>query len=222
MLKPNNQDRHWTILESEYLIRRPWLTARKDRVRLPNGAENEEYYVLEYPDWVNVIALTRDGRFLMERQYRHGLQLTCYEICAGVCEPGETPLQSAQRELYEETGYGGGTWTPWMDISANTSTMTNLTHCFLATDVEPVSTQHLEARGAHAADHQPNQTIADGRAAVEVLRSEPADLTAKNKRRKPEVSSTGFAPFLIYKQRASAASLATAHEYHYIIDKRGQ
>ena len=42
MLKPNNQDRHWTILESEYLIRRPWLTARKDRVRLPNGAENED------------------------------------------------------------------------------------------------------------------------------------------------------------------------------------
>ena len=66
MLKPNNQDRHWTILESEYLIRRPWLTARKDRVRLPNGAENEEYYVLEYPDWVNVIALTRDGRFLTD------------------------------------------------------------------------------------------------------------------------------------------------------------
>ena len=146
MLKPNNQDRCWTILESEYLIRRPWLTARKDRVRLPNGVENEEYYVLEYPDWVNVVALTRDGHFLMERQYRHGLQLTCYEICAGVCEAGETPLESAQRELYEETGYGGGTWTPWMDISANASTMTNLTHCFLATDVEPVSTQHRRQR----------------------------------------------------------------------------
>lgn len=145
MLKPNNKDRCWQTLDSEYLIRRPWLTARRDHVRLPNGAEVSEYYVLEYPDWINVIALTRDGRFLMERQYRHGLQLTCYEICAGVCEAGETPLQSAQRELYEETGYGGGTWTPWMDISANTSTMTNLTHCFLATDVEPVSTQHLEA-----------------------------------------------------------------------------
>ena len=145
MLKPNNQDRHWTILESEYLIRRPWLTARKDRVRLPNAAEHAESSVLEYPDWVNVIALTRDGHFLMELQYRHGLPLPCYEICAGVCEPGEPPLQSAQRELYEETGYGGGTWTPWMDISANTSTMTNLTRCFLATDVEPVSTQHLEA-----------------------------------------------------------------------------
>ncbi len=145
MIKDNNQDRKWTILESEYLIRRPWLTARKDHVLLPTGAENKEYYVLEYPDWVNVTAITKDGRFLMERQYRHGIQLTCYEICAGVCEKGETPLESIKRELYEETGFGGGHWEPWMDISANTSTMDNICHCFLATGVEPVSTQHLEA-----------------------------------------------------------------------------
>ena len=53
----DDKDKQWTVLESEYLIRRPWLTARRDRVRLPNGVENNEYYVLEYPDWVNVIAL---------------------------------------------------------------------------------------------------------------------------------------------------------------------
>ena len=96
-------EKKWQVLHSEYLISRPWLTARRDHVRLPNGAENKEYYVLEYPDWVNVIAITAEGKFIMERQYRHGLQWTGYEICAGVCEKGETPLQSAQRELYEET-----------------------------------------------------------------------------------------------------------------------
>lgn len=138
-------DKRWEVLHSEYLIRRPWLTARRDSVRLPNGAENPEYYVLEYPDWINVLALTRDGHFLMERQYRHGLRYTGYEICAGVVEAGEVPLEAAKRELYEETGYGNGTWTPYMTISANPSTMTNLCHCFLATDVEPISTQHLEA-----------------------------------------------------------------------------
>ena len=135
MLKENNQDRKWTILESEYLIKRPWLTARKDHVLLPTGVENKEYYILEYPDWVNVIAITKDGRFLMERQYRHGIQLTCYEICAGVCEANETPLESIKRELHEETGYGGGNWTFWMSISANTSTTSNICHCFLATEV---------------------------------------------------------------------------------------
>lgn len=139
-----DNNKEWKILHSEYLIRRPWLTARRDHVRLPNGVENSEYYVLEYPDWVNVIAITCDGRFLMEQQYRHGLRYTGYEICAGVCEPGEAPIESARRELYEETGYGKGKWQHHMTISANTSTMTNLCHCFVATDVEPISTQHLE------------------------------------------------------------------------------
>lgn len=141
---PSLHDRAWTVLESEYLIRRPWLTARRDKVQLPTGAVIPEYYVLEYPDWVNVIAITTDRRFVMVRQYRHGLGETRYELCAGVCEAGEAPLLSAQRELYEETGYGGGNWQPWMTLSANASTMNNHTHCFLATGVSPISTQHLE------------------------------------------------------------------------------
>lgn len=139
-----HDDKKWEILESEYLIRRPWLTARRDHVRLPDGVENKEYYVLEYPDWVNVIAITVDGKFVMERQYRHGLQWTGYEICAGVCESGENPLEAAKRELWEETGFGGGEWKLQMTISANTSTMTNLCHCFVATGVERISEQHLE------------------------------------------------------------------------------
>lgn len=137
-------DRKWEILESEYLIRRPWLTARRDRVKLPTGIEIPEYYILEYPDWVNVIAITCEGQFVMIHQYRHGIGETRYEISAGVCEEGEEPLFSAQRELYEETGYGNGNWTELMTISANASTMTNITHCYLAVDVEPISTQHLE------------------------------------------------------------------------------
>lgn len=140
-----HDDKKWEILESEYLIRRPWLTARRDHVRLPDGVENKEYYVLEYPDWVNVIAITVDGKFVMERQYRHGLQWTGYEICAGVCESGENPLEAAKRELWEETGFGGGEWKLQMTISANTSTMTNLCHCFVAIGVERISEQHLEA-----------------------------------------------------------------------------
>ncbi|MCD8318242.1 MAG: NUDIX hydrolase [Paraprevotella sp.] len=140
----NNDPKAWEVLQSEYLIRKPWLTARRDCVRLPNGTENHEYYILEYPDWVNVIAITEDGKFIMERQYRHGLRRTDYEICAGVCEKGETPLESAQRELYEETGFGEGKWTRLMSISPNSSTTTNLCHCFLAQNVRRVSGQHLE------------------------------------------------------------------------------
>ena len=139
-----NDERKWEIISSEYLIRRPWLTARRDHVRLPTGIENPEFYILEYPDWVNVIAITRKGEFVMIRQYRHGLGETRYELCAGVSEEGEDPIDSARRELLEETGYGGGEWQLWMTISANPSTTTNLTYCYLATNVELMSTQQLE------------------------------------------------------------------------------
>lgn len=140
-----NEDGKWETISSEYLFRRPWLTVRHDKVRLPDGRINPEFYVLEYPDWVNIIAITENGEFVMERQYRHGLDKTCYEIAAGVVENGETPLEAARRELEEETGYGGGEWKELMLISGNPSTTNNLTHCFLAEGVKKVSAQHLDS-----------------------------------------------------------------------------
>ncbi|MBR1934943.1 MAG: NUDIX hydrolase [Muribaculaceae bacterium] len=135
----------WETLESEYLIRRPWLTARRDRVLNPStGVVNPEFYVLEYPRWVNVIAITGDGRFVMIHQYRYGLGTVETELCAGVVEEGETPEQAGRRELLEETGYGGGEWRELMVVGQNPSTCNNLTHCFVATGVERLDMQHLE------------------------------------------------------------------------------
>lgn len=81
-------DKKWKIIKSDYLIQRPWLTARRDKVELADGRINDEYYVLEYPDWVNVIAITQNGQFIMERQYRHGMQVMSTEIPCGVMEKG--------------------------------------------------------------------------------------------------------------------------------------
>lgn len=134
----------WKTLKSEYLIRRPWLTARRDAVQLPNGEINDEFYVLEYPDWINVIAITPNGDFVFVRQYRYALDLDSVELCAGVIEPGETPEEGARRELLEETGYGGGTWQEIMIIGQNPSTCNNWTHCFLATGVEKLQNQQLD------------------------------------------------------------------------------
>ena len=49
-------------LSSKYLCKKPWLTVRKDKIQLANGKINPAYYVLEYPDWINVIAETEDGK----------------------------------------------------------------------------------------------------------------------------------------------------------------
>lgn len=134
----------WKTLKSEYVIRRPWLTARRDTVQLPNGVTNDEYYVLEYPDWVNTIAVTAEGQFVMVRQYRYAFGRTLTELCAGVIEKGETPEAAARRELMEETGYSGGQWREIMQLSPNASTNNNVTHCFVATGVEKTGTQHLD------------------------------------------------------------------------------
>ena len=140
----NQRIKDWKVLESEYLVRRPWLTARRDRLELPDGRIIPEYYVLEYPDWVNVIAITKDGQFVMERQYRHAARKISLELPCGVMEEGETPLEAAQRELLEETGFGGGQWKKLMELSPNPSAMSNTTHCFLAIGVEKIAEQHLD------------------------------------------------------------------------------
>lgn len=140
----NQKTKRWKTINSQYLIRRPWLTARRNIVQLPNGIINDEFYVLEYPDWVNVIAITPDDKFVFIRQYRYALDLDSVELCAGVAEAGELPVQSAQRELLEETGYGGGQWQEIMTIGQNPSTCNNWTHCFLAEGVEKISEQKLD------------------------------------------------------------------------------
>lgn len=140
------EKRMWKVLKSEYLYRDTWLTARKDTVQLPNGNIIPSYYILEYPEWVNTLAITKDHKFIMIRQYRHGLQEVRYELCAGVCDPEDaSPLDAAKRELLEETGYGNGNWKQDIVLCANPSTMTNHTYMFLATDVELVSAPHPEA-----------------------------------------------------------------------------
>jgi 8-oxo-dGTP pyrophosphatase MutT (NUDIX family) len=140
-----NDPRPWSVLSSSYLSRKPWLTLRQDRVRLPNGMIIEDYNVLEYPDWVNIVAITREGMAVLVRQYRHGIRAVHYELPAGVCEPSDAgPEETARRELLEETGYGGGDWSPLMTLSANPGTHSNRTFTYLANGVVRMQEQRLD------------------------------------------------------------------------------
>lgn len=135
----------WRIRSSRYVIQRPWLTVRTNEVELPNGHVIPEYYTFEYPNWVNVLPVTKDGHYLLLRQYRLGVQLVTWEIPAGVIEPSDpSPLAGAQRELEEETGYGGGTWEELMVVSPNAASYSNLTYCYLAKGVERITDPHLD------------------------------------------------------------------------------
>ncbi|MEP6653932.1 MAG: NUDIX hydrolase [Myxococcales bacterium] len=127
---------HWEVVSSTYVARKDWFTVRLDHVRLPTGAEIPEYWVSEYRPWVNVVAVTTADEVVLIRQYRHGLGAVHFEIPAGTTDAGEHDLEAAaRRELGEETGYGGGVWSPLFTLSANPALQNNLTHTFLAEGV---------------------------------------------------------------------------------------
>lgn len=134
----------WKLLDSKYVIQRPWATLRVDKLELPNGNIKDEYYVLEYPTWVNMVALTEDQQIIFARQYRHGAGKVMLELPAGVVEDGEDPREAARRELLEETGYAFDTIEEICQLYANPATSGNITYTYLLKGGKKVQEQQLD------------------------------------------------------------------------------
>ena len=107
---------------------------RWDTVTNPRTDKQLDRLVCETPDWVNVVALTPDRRFVMVRQYRFGTERIELEVAGGLIDPGETPASSARRELLEETGYTSRKWTDLGSVAPNPAYQTNRCWHFLAED----------------------------------------------------------------------------------------
>lgn len=87
-----------------------YLTVESHTVELPDGRVIEDWPWLVTPDFVNVVAVTEDGRFLVFRQTKYAVEGTTLAPVGGYLEPGEDPLAAAKRELLEETGYEASEW----------------------------------------------------------------------------------------------------------------
>lgn len=96
-------------LSSEQVFEGRFLKVRRDTVSLPDGGEAYREFI-RHPGAVAVLALTDDGRLVMERQYRYPAAQTFIEIPAGKIDPDEPPADTARRELLEETGYQASQW----------------------------------------------------------------------------------------------------------------
>jgi len=134
----------WKICHSEYIHKGPWATLRSDKCEMPDGRIVDEYYVLEYPNWVNAVAITEDNKVLMVRQYRHAANIVSLEIPGGVIDGDEKPEAAMRRELLEETGYEFNDIDPLCTIYANPSTANNHTYCYLAKGGKKVQEQSLD------------------------------------------------------------------------------
>jgi len=93
---------------------------------------------------MNTLAFTTAGELLIVEQHRHGPGRPTLEIIGGVCEPGEAPVETARRELREETGYGSSTWVDLGSCYPNPAFQDNRCHFFLALDCKPISRLDLD------------------------------------------------------------------------------
>ncbi len=135
----------WKTLASEYVYNADWFTARKDTCQKPDGRIIRDYYVLEFPEWVTALPITKEGKVLMVKQYRHALEEECIELPGGCVDATDNDFITAiKREMMEETGYEFEEVISLGSISSNPSTNNNLMHMFVATGGKKIKGQDLD------------------------------------------------------------------------------
>jgi ADP-ribose pyrophosphatase len=134
----------WNKLSTRYLVKERWATLRVDTCELQNGVIKDDYYVLEYPNWVNAIAITKENKMILVRQYRHAADIISLEVPGGVIDGDEKPEDAVKRELLEETGYSFETNELLATVYPNPATSTNRTFTYLLTGGVKTHEQHLD------------------------------------------------------------------------------
>lgn len=97
----------WELAEEKELLRTSVATIRSGPVKCYRSGREKEFFLFDFSDWVNVVAVTPDNRLVMIRQFRFGSRRKEIEIPGGMIDPGEDPVEAGCRELLEETGYAG-------------------------------------------------------------------------------------------------------------------
>lgn len=136
----SDQPKTWNRLASREVADCRVFRVREDRCE--NGEIESTFFVIENPDWVNVIALTTGGEVVLIEQFRHGAAEITVEIPGGMVDDGEDPEAAAKRELLEETGFTSEKWERIGSSCPNPALQQNRMHHFLAVDA--VKTEDVE------------------------------------------------------------------------------
>lgn len=156
----SERTRPWILEDEEEILATPVFTLhRRSRRSAVTPTRRGDFYVMECPDWVNVIAMTDRDEVVLVEQYRQGSDTVTLELPGGMMDPGESPLAAARRELQEETGYIGGEGALIGATHPNPALQANRCHTALLWGVKATGLQNLD----------PNEEIVVRRVALDLI-----------------------------------------------------
>ena len=133
----------WQVLKKEILAKNKYVTFYKETVKLPNNKILDDYFTVKAPDVVIIMALTKNKELIMNKEYRHAIEQTILQTPGGYVD-NNNPLESAKKELLEESGYQSNQWQSLGVVIPNPPRTTTKEHLFLALNAKKVAEQKLE------------------------------------------------------------------------------
>ena len=135
--------RKWAKTGTEIVFSCPYL--KVDKANFQDGlGYSDDFYRIHFKDWVHVIPVDAEDRVLLVELFRFGIESSSLEFPGGQIEVGSDSLETAKKELLEETGYGSSEFQYLGWVHPNPAIQSNKCHFYFAKNIEKVQGQELE------------------------------------------------------------------------------
>ncbi len=134
----------WKKEKTHTLLERPIFSVSDIECYHPEKNVSHTFFRLSTCDWINIVAIDDEGRYVMVRQHRLGTDEITVETVGGLVDPKEEPVKAAKRELLEETGFSSDRIYHLKTMTVNPAIMDNRLHIYYAENCRPTSQQNLD------------------------------------------------------------------------------